>query len=106
MATPNFRSGSPIQLDCHTKGFPPTVRVDLKWYHDNQLEELEDGDRYSILENGTLIINNGTASDSGLYRCQANSVLGQASSTMSIALEGKPYRLALVHTVKIHVFVN
>ena len=72
--------GSSIRLGCIASGFPRPL---FAWYKDGGRLSTAHS-RYTIEENGTLVITNAQLGDSGHYRCSASNYLGRASSAARV----------------------
>ncbi|KAL9916311.1 roundabout guidance receptor 1 isoform 4-T5 [Glossina fuscipes fuscipes] len=74
--------GSDATLPCRASG-NPIPRV--KWYRDGT--PLHSGNRYTIVQGGSLKINDLQLSDSGLYTCTASSESGETSWSATLTVE-------------------
>uniref|UniRef100_W8BH41 Roundabout-2 n=1 Tax=Ceratitis capitata TaxID=7213 RepID=W8BH41_CERCA len=74
--------GSVAMLPCRASG-NPTPRV--KWYKDGTM--LQSGNRYTIVQGGSLRIDDLQQSDSGLFTCTASSESGETSWSATLTVE-------------------
>ncbi|XP_023320819.1 peroxidasin homolog isoform X2 [Eurytemora carolleeae] len=75
--------GELIVLDCLASGYPPPFYT---WYKDGgRLSAAHD--RFTLAENGSLIISNAQLDDSARYRCSASNYLGKATSSVKVQVE-------------------
>ncbi|XP_049308729.1 protein sax-3 isoform X1 [Bactrocera dorsalis] len=74
--------GSVAMLPCRATG-NPTPRV--KWYKDGTM--LQNGNRYTIVQGGSLRIDDLQQSDSGLFTCTASSESGETSWSATLTVE-------------------
>ncbi|XP_037954600.1 protein sax-3 isoform X2 [Teleopsis dalmanni] len=74
--------GSVAMLPCRASG-NPTPRV--KWYRDGTT--LQNGNRYTIVQGGSLRIDDLQVNDSGLYTCTASSESGETSWSATLTVE-------------------
>ena len=81
--------GVTIIIKCEVKGVPKPV---VNWTKDGQ--DLTPDERVVMAPNGTLIIRDSTAQDSGNYTCTASSRSGKDSSTSAVTVSGKAETLA------------
>ena len=73
-----------ITIQCHANGVPtPTVT----WRKDGQ--EITDAGRYTVQDDGSLLIGDTDEEDTGLYTCTADSVAGQDSASSTMQIIGK-----------------
>ncbi|CAF1615709.1 unnamed protein product, partial [Didymodactylos carnosus] len=75
--------GADVTLECETFG-APTPKV--YWYKRDQVIT---GGRYAILEDGSLLIREASASDSGIYTCNATNKYGFDSSSGTLNVKRK-----------------
>ena len=66
---------------------------EFRWFKGDK--EILSGDRYKILNDGTLEIDKVIASDQGPYTCKARNFLGEDSETASASVLGKPFSFHL-----------
>ena len=72
-----------ITIQCPTSGVPtPTVT----WTKDNQ--EITNDDRYTVQDDGSLLISEADVEDSARYTCTADSVAGKNSASSMVEIEG------------------
>lgn len=72
-----------VTIPCQVEGKPqPTV----KWYRGNQLLE---GDRYTVLPSGDLVINAALKRDGGMYSCRAKNRFGDAEASAQLVVRKK-----------------
>ena len=73
-----------ITIQCPTSGVPtPTVT----WTKDNQ--EITNDGRYTIHDDGSLLISEAVEEDSARYTCIADSVTGKDSASSAIKILGE-----------------
>ena len=73
-------------IPCKAVGSPPP---DIKWYAGDSLSPLQDNAKYTIYQNGSLLIRNIQNSDALKYTCEATNLVGEvkAESRVEIACE-------------------
>lgn len=76
------RLGGTMTFTCQVSGDPTP---EVKWMRDSN-EVSEDGDRYVIRNDGTLVISDVTEADTGEYECIAISEMGSTKSRKARAL--------------------
>lgn len=80
--------GSDVQLFCRSLGLPkPTVT----WSRSDNDTPLENNEKYIILDNGDLIIQNISWEDMGIYTCNAQNALG-LDTALAFLYPAKPNR--------------
>jgi len=80
---------NPIQLSCEVTGIPPP---EIKWRRGGEdLSFIENTDGFLVLPNGALRVNHVSVEDGGMYECIAMSIAGNASKTIMLNVQGKPY---------------
>ena len=73
-----------ITIQCPTSGVPtPTVT----WTKEGQ--EITNDDKYTVHDNGSLLINEAEEADTAQYTCTANSVAGKDSASSTVQIVGK-----------------
>ena len=73
-----------ITIQCHTSGVPtPTVT----WTKDGQ--EILHGGRYTVLDDGSLLIRESNEEDTGRYTCTADSVAGKDGASSMVQIAGR-----------------
>ena len=73
-----------ITIQCPTSGVPtPTVT----WSKDG--EEIHSGSRYTVQDDGSLLITDAEEEDNGRYTCSSGNVAGNASSSSMVQVVGK-----------------
>jgi len=73
-----------ITIQCPSSGVPtPTVT----WTKDNQ--EVTDDDRYTVQDDGSLLISETDEEDSARYTCTVDSVTGEDSASTTVQIIGK-----------------
>ena len=73
-----------ITIQCSTSGVPtPTVT----WTKDGQ--EIPNGDRYTVQDDGSLLISEADEEDNARYTCTADSVAGKDSASSAVKVVGK-----------------
>lgn len=73
-----------ITIQCPTSGVPtPTVT----WTKDG--EQIPKGDRYTVQDDGSLLINEASEEDNARYTCSAGSVAGKDSASSTVKIAGK-----------------
>uniref|UniRef100_A0A8C4R6Q2 Peroxidasin n=1 Tax=Eptatretus burgeri TaxID=7764 RepID=A0A8C4R6Q2_EPTBU len=68
--------GNTVYLVCRAEGNP---KPEIIWLHNNNELDMSVG-RTSLLDDGTLMIQNARESDQGIYQCMARNVLGEAKT--------------------------
>ena len=75
-----------ITIQCPTSGVPtPTVT----WAKDDQ--EILSGGRYTIQDDGSLLISEANEEDNARYTCTADSVAGKDSASSTVEVIGKRF---------------
>ena len=75
-----------ITIQCPTSGVPtPTVT----WTKGGQ--EIPSGGRYTVQDNGSLVISEADIEQSARYTCTANSVAGKDSASSTVQVVGKMF---------------
>lgn len=88
VVSPEYRTGSTLQLDCYARGFPEP-RIHWTLGSSSRGAPLQsDGNRY-IFPNNTLFIQQLRREDSAEYRCVASNQYNEASSSVHITVEGE-----------------
>ena len=73
-----------ITIQCPTSGVPsPTVT----WTKDGQ--EIPSGGRYTVQDDGSLLIREANEEDNARYTCTADSVAGKDSASSTVGVLGK-----------------
>ena len=73
-----------ITIQCPTSGVPtPTVT----WTKDGQ--EITSGGRYTVQDDGSLLISEADEDDNAGYTCSADSVAGKDSASSTVKVAGK-----------------
>ena len=73
-----------ITIQCPTSGVPtPTVT----WTKDGQ--EIPSGGRYTVQDDGSLVISEADEDDNARYTCTAESVAGKDSASSTVQVVGK-----------------
>lgn len=62
----------------------------VSWYFDENLVS-QGTEGFRILQNGTLIIENPTIDDAGIYKCAATNYLGKETATADVRVNGELY---------------
>ena len=89
-----------ITIQCPTSGVPtPTVT----WTKDG--EEVTNDGRYTVKENGSLLISETREEDSARYTCSANSVTGRDNASSTVQIIGKKYNNH-VNTMSVKLVYN
>ena len=87
-----------ITIQCPTSGVPtPTVT----WAKDGQ--EISSEGRYTVQDDGSLLITDAEGKDNGRYTCSSGNVAGDASSSSTVKVVGKNFFSASDY-MKIHTF--
>uniref|UniRef100_UPI00358FE3B3 peroxidasin homolog isoform X2 n=1 Tax=Myxine glutinosa TaxID=7769 RepID=UPI00358FE3B3 len=68
--------GNTVYLVCRAEGNP---KPEIMWLHNNNELDMSVG-RTSLLDDGTLMIQNARESDQGVYQCMARNALGEAKT--------------------------
>ena len=77
-----------ITIQCPTSGVPtPTVT----WTKDGQ--EILSGGRYTLQDDGSLLISDAEEADNARYTCTADSVAGKDSVSSTVKFVGKHLRV-------------
>lgn len=71
----DVRFGGTAYFTCKVEGDP---QPEVVWFHNNEV--IDDKDRYSILTDGTLMIENTQGDDVGFYECMASNPAGEVRS--------------------------
>lgn len=79
-----FVTGSTIQLDCVVTGYP---RPRFGWYFNSQ--PLRPSEDVILFPNGTLILQNITSEQSGIYQCLGANEISQKSSFVDVMVKSK-----------------
>lgn len=75
---------SNITVDCPAIGVPPP-----QWSWSKDGEKIIPGNKYSILNNGALVIRKITIDDSGTYRCTVKNIAGKVDAITRILSLGE-----------------
>ena len=76
-----------ITIQCPSSGVPtPTVT----WSKDGQ--EIHSGGRYTVQDDGSLMISKADLKDSAQYTCTADSIAGKDSASSTVQIVGKLFR--------------
>ncbi|TRY58156.1 hypothetical protein DNTS_014193 [Danionella cerebrum] len=75
--------GRAVIMDCNVFSSPPAIH---KWRREDP-EGSVDGERYSVLKNGSLLIHKVLMEDMGQYKCLANNSEGAASITTELFIK-------------------
>ena len=75
--------GDNLMMDCLHTGTPSP---ELKWLHNDVAVNLSN--RYSIMDNGSLLITSMDAEDAGVWKCVVSNVLGQAQMVVNVSYDG------------------
>lgn len=86
LATPSYKVGSFIQLDCSVSGTPP---MEVTWHLGKDSKPLESTTNREIYGNHTLIIWSAQYNDSGEYICEAQNQHGKASNSLDVQVHGE-----------------
>ena len=87
-----------ITIQCPTSGVPtPTVT----WTKDGQ--EIPSGDRYTVQDDGSLVISKTVEEDSARYTCTAESVAGKDSASSMVQVVGKSIEDCLEYPLKLRI---
>ncbi|XP_076354138.1 papilin-like [Tachypleus tridentatus] len=84
IASKEYKTGSPLQLDCKVTGPEDTS---VEWYFGTSYSPIQSNERLQIFGNNSLIIQRAEQSDSGDYRCEARSKYSENSSSLSVIIE-------------------
>lgn len=77
-----INQGRTVELDCLADGFP---KPEVKWHKVHS--KLPPG-RFSVNENGSLVIENVHQFDAGSYACRAETMFGSAVAYASVIVRG------------------
>ena len=70
----NFKFGEKVRLTCDVSGYPiPAVR----WYKNNT--PLKKSERFTLLDDNSLVIGRAAPIDTGLYTCRQVSTFSRTS---------------------------
>lgn len=69
--------GKTVYFACRAEGRPDP---EIYWMHNNNKVEISDESRFSILRDGTLMIEDAKDDDKGVYECIARNVAGETHS--------------------------
>ncbi|XP_078514113.1 matrix-remodeling-associated protein 5 [Lissotriton helveticus] len=85
-------NGETLQLHCITQGHP---RPDISWILPNgvQLKGPHAGGRFSILENGSLIVRDASVYDRGTYLCKVTTEYGSSVMNVPVIVIAYPPRI-------------
>jgi len=73
-----------ITIQCPTSGVPtPTVT----WTKDGH--EITNDDRYTVEDDGALLISEAVEEDSARYTCRADSIIGKDNASSKVQIVGK-----------------
>ncbi|XP_022251411.1 zwei Ig domain protein zig-2-like [Limulus polyphemus] len=67
------RQGNDVQLFCRSSELPESY---VTWSRGEENAQLENGEKYMILNNGDLIIRDISWEDMGIYTCNARNAFG------------------------------
>ena len=79
-----------ITIQCPTSGVPTPA---ITWTKDGQ--EIASDGRYTIHDDGSLLISEAGEEDSARYTCTADSVAGQDSAASTVQIVGKTFSLTI-----------
>ena len=80
-----------ITIQCPTSGVPtPTVT----WTRDGQ--EISNGEKYKVQNDGSLVISVADENDSGQYTCTADSIAGKDSVSSTVQVKGLYFLLTFI----------
>ncbi|XP_068741513.1 hemicentin-1-like isoform X2 [Montipora capricornis] len=76
-----------ITIQCPTRGIPTPI---ITWTRNGQ--QISSGDRFKVLDDGSLLISEVNEEDSAVYSCKADSVAGEdrASTVVQVKEPAKP----------------
>ena len=80
-----------ITIECPTSGVPTPM---VTWTRDGQ--EIPNGEKYKVQEDGSLVINEADGDDSGQYTCTADSVAGKDSMSSTVQVKGLYFFIAFI----------
>ncbi|KAL3869555.1 hypothetical protein ACJMK2_042223 [Sinanodonta woodiana] len=69
--------GNTVYFNCKAEGTPDP---EILWMHNNELVEIGKERRYSVLEDGTLMIERTADQDMGMYECIARNSVGETKT--------------------------
>ena len=73
-----------VTIQCHASGVPPPT---VTWTKDGQ--KITSGDRYTVQEDGSLLIRESEKSHTARYTCTAESAAGEDSASSTVQIVGK-----------------
>ncbi|XP_059149392.1 peroxidasin homolog [Physella acuta] len=69
--------GNTVYFNCEAKGFP---EPEITWLHNDNVIQDTESDRYKVMEDGTLMIEDAQNSDTGTYECMATNAMGMTKT--------------------------
>ena len=76
-----------ITIQCHASGVP---KPNITWAKDGQ--KLSGSGRYTVQDDGSLLINKSDKQEAARYICTANNVAGEDSTVSTVQIIGKKIR--------------
>ena len=73
-----------VTIQCHASGIPKPA---VTWTKDDQI--ISTGDRYTVPNDGSLLIDGASGDDKAQYKCTAINVAGKDSVSSSVYIVGK-----------------
>ena len=84
--------GFAMSLNCLATGTPPPM---VRWYYigpiwsEHVKKSIKNDSTYSVYQNGTLIIRNVEARETGFYECTASNLMGRTTRKCKVYIPGK-----------------
>ncbi|KAM4696629.1 hemicentin-2 [Rhinophrynus dorsalis] len=91
-------NGGEVRVRCEVSGVPVPH---ISWKREDAF--LSNGSRYSIVDDGTLLIKNAGQEDAGNYSCVASNSLGTAEQSISLTYMERPKATAVSTSVQVPI---
>ncbi|XP_074640940.1 peroxidasin homolog [Tubulanus polymorphus] len=73
--------GNTVYFHCSADGSP---EPEISWFHDGKKIKLSNDQRFSMMDDGTLVITDVDDNDKGSYECMAKNDIGETVSTAAV----------------------
>ena len=78
--------GKELEIPCNVEGTP---QPEITWYRDSEPLDSIQAVRYTIADNGSLVINYMRREDSGMFQCSASNSAGYTTSYTWLRVKSK-----------------